>query len=141
VPASVLLMAFAPGPHAGWVLGGGLGFGFLASLIANLRLRRSARHAVALCEPHRRQRLRLRGYRVALFVAGALSPLLVPTLAPMFLLCGLAIVLPALGGRVFSPVRIDAHYSRFTGCGEAFLQSVPMLPEYRLHYLKRRDPR
>ncbi len=141
VPASVLMMAYAPAAYSVRLLGAGLAFGFLASLIANLRLRRSARHAVALCERHRRQIVRWRWCRAALFVAGALSPLLLSALAPMFLLCGLAIVLPAFGGRVLSPVRIDARYSRFVGCGDEFLRALPMLPEYRLHYLRCRHSR
>jgi hypothetical protein len=59
----------------------------------------------------------------------------------MFLLGGLAVVVAWLGARILAPVHIDARYSRFAECGEAFLQSVPMLPEYRLHYLKQRRHR
>ena len=136
IPATAMLAPLVPDAHRDWLLAC-FPVAFLAALIANLVLRRSARHAVALCEPHRRHRARRRGMAVASLLAGLVSPFLQHGLAPMFLLCTSAVVV-WFSGEDLSPLRIDGRYSRFRRCGEALLHSLPMLPEYRLHYLKRR---
>lgn len=137
IPGAGLVAPLVARTHHGWLLAA-MPLGLLATLIAIIALRRTARHAVGLCERHRRDRRRWLWFAMALFVAALLSPFVVETLAPMFLLCGLAIVVVWSGGRILTAVRIDARYSFFGDCSEAFLCSLPMLPEYRLHYRKRR---
>ena len=137
IPVVAMAAPLVPSTQVGWLLVA-VPLSLLVSLIASIALRRTARHAVGLCERHRRDRRRWLGFAMALFVAALLSPFVVDTLAPMFLLGTLAVVLAWSGGRVLTAVRIDARYSLFGDCDEAFLRSLPMLPEYRLHYLKPR---
>jgi hypothetical protein len=137
IPVAGMVAPLVARTHHGWLLAA-MPSSLLATLIAIIALRRTARHAVGLCERHRRDRRRWLWSAMALLVAALLSPFVVDTLAPTFLLGGLAVVVAWSGGRILTAVRIDARYSFFGDCDEAFLRSLPMLPEYRLHYLKPR---
>lgn len=140
VPVAAFSIPLVPHDRVAWLVAV-IPLAFLATLIASRVLRRTAHHAIGLCESHRRRRARASWRAVALLVAALLSVFLVDTLAPLFVLGGLAVVLGVYGRRVLSPVRIDAEYSRFVECGTDFLASIPLLPEYRNHYLKRRAHR
>lgn len=114
---------------------------FLATLVSNVSMRRTSRHAVGLCAAHRLRYRRIHQVALLLFLAGLASPIVADGLAPMFVMAVLSVVIGWSGGRILSPTRIDERYARYAECGEAFLHSLPMLPEYRAHYLGRRAPR
>jgi hypothetical protein len=111
---------------------------FLATLISNVSMRRTSRHAVGLCAAHRLRHRRIHQLAILLFCAGLASPVVVDGLAPMFVMAILSVVIAWSGGRILAPTRIDDRYARYAECGETFLHSLPMLPEYRTHYLRRR---
>lgn len=114
---------------------------FLCSLSARLFLRKRARHAVGLCATHRRWRRQAGFSAILLMCVGLVSPFIVDSLAPMLVMVSFSVAIAWSGGRPLSPTRIDDRYAYYTECGEAFLRSLPMLPEYRTHYRKRRAPR
>ena len=96
--------------------------------MGNLFLRRKTTHAVGLCAHHRRLRGRVAWIAIALFVAGLLVPILTGMLAPSFVLIGLSIV-TGYGMPLLSAKRIDARHAHYSDCGEAFLLSLPELPD------------
>jgi hypothetical protein len=114
---------------------------FLVTLVLNISMRRTSRHAVGLCAVHRLRHRRIQQFAILLFFAGLASPVVVDGLGPMFVMAMLSVVIAWFGGRTLSPTRIDDRYARYSECGETFLHSLPMLPEYRTHYLRRRTPR
>lgn len=114
---------------------------FLLTLVLNVAMRRTSRHAVGLCAAHRLRHRRIHQVALLLFLAGLASPIVADGLAPMFVMTVLSVVIGWSGGRILSPTRIDERYARYAECGEAFLHSLPMLPEYRTHDLGRRAPK
>lgn len=103
---------------------------FIVSLMANLFLRRKTTHAVGLCAHHQRLRARVTWIAIAFFVAGILVPVLTGMLAPMFVLLGLSAVI-GYGAPLLSAKRIDARHAHYSDCSEAFLLSLPELPDDR----------
>lgn len=134
VPLAVLLMAIV---RSVWVLLL-VPLAFLLSFIASRRLRRHSRHAVGLCAQHRRIQQRVLGCAFVVVLAAMVSPwsFVWPLAGPALplTLFGLAIVIAASSsGRTLVPVWMDAHYSCFGNCGDAFLQSLPEWPEVSQH--------
>ena len=103
---------------------------FLVSLMANVFLRRKTTHAVGLCAHHQRLRARVTWIAIAFFVAGIVVPFLTGMLAPMFVLLGLSAVI-GYGAPLLSAKRIDARHAHYGDCSEAFLLSLPELPDDR----------
>ncbi len=101
---------------------------FLVSLMANVFLRRKTTHAVGLCAYHQRLRARVTWIAIAFFVAGIVVPFLTGMLAPMFVLLGLSAVI-GYGAPLLSAKRIGARHAHYSHCNEAFLLSLPELPD------------
>jgi hypothetical protein len=109
-----------------------LGFGF--ALIANIRLRQRTRQAVGLCARHRRIRRRVLGAAAAVSLLAVLSPWspLWPLAGPALplILLGVAIAIASSSAAItLSPVWMDRNYACYANCDEAFLASLPELPE------------
>ena len=109
----------------------------LIALIVVLIVRKKSVHPAALCDAHARARwqvilgawaLVLAGPFVGVAMAGIddVGGLAGAGVAIVMVLGGLAF--GSMKGRVLLPKRIDAKIARFTGCGEAFLHSLPKLP-------------
>lgn len=124
LPLLPFLADFVPGR---WLLAA-VPLAFVVSLMANLLLRRKTTHAVGLCAHHRRLRTRVTWLSLAFFVAGVVVPFLTGMLAPMFVLLGLAAVI-GYGAPLLSARRIDARHAHYSHCNEAFLLSLPELPD------------
>jgi hypothetical protein len=124
LPLLPFLADFASGR---WLLAA-VPLAFVVSLMANVFLRRKTTHAVGLCAHHRRLRTRVTWISIAFFVAGIVVPFLTGTLAPMFVLLGLSAVI-GYGAPLLSAKRIDARHAHYSHCNEAFLLSLPELPD------------
>lgn len=110
----------------------------LIALIVVAIVRKKSVHPAALCEEHAtlRRKVILGAWATALAapfigvgvaaIAGDLGGL-VGAGVTVLLVLG-ALVFGGMKGRVMLPRRIDKRMARFTGCGDAFLRSLPTLP-------------
>lgn len=98
-------------------------------------VRKKTRHDVALCRPH----LRRRRIFIAIGWSGLVAPFIGAALSPdigvmVGLLLAFVLILSGIfGSRVITAGKIDGRHVRFTGCGKAFVDSLPSLPP-RLRY-------
>lgn len=98
-------------------------------------VRKKTLHDVALCARHlRRRRIFIAigwSWPLAIFIAAAFSQdigIMIGVLLAVAL-----IFVGIFGSRVMVAGRIDDRHARFTGCGKAFVDSLPVLPA-RLRY-------
>lgn len=111
----------------------------LVLIVVSLMVRKKSSHPAALCEAHASSRMKiiLGAWGIALaapFVGVAMSGLgdpggLVGILVMVLMVLG-ALVFGSTKGRVMVPRRIDKTVARYSGCGDAFLHSLPTLPTH-----------
>lgn len=117
-----------------WAMPIGVLLGFGLALIANIRLRQRTRQAVGLCARHRRIRRLVLGAAATVSLLAVLSPwsslwpLAGPAL-PLILLGAAVMIASSSVAITLSPVWMDRNHACYANCAEAFLASLPELPE------------
>lgn len=111
----------------------------LIAMIVAVIVRKKSSHPAALCEEHAALRRKiilgawaaaLAGPFVGVAIAGLGDPgVLIGVLVAVVMVLG-ALIFGSMKGRVMLPRRIDKKIARFSGCGEAFLRSLPTLPAH-----------
>jgi hypothetical protein len=101
-------------------------------IVAVLIVRKNACLGLGLCVQHARRRSRMiaasltcLGGSAALFVYALGNEAAAPLYLPSGLLLLAAMVIGVVGVRIVHPKRICERYARFSGCGSAFLDSLP----------------
>ncbi len=103
----------------------------LVYVLVGLLVRKKVKLQVGLCEAHRQRRrtLNYTGLGLFLFGGAALFAGIHFENEPMGWIGGLSllasVIVALVAGSTLSPSRIDATEARFSGCGKAFLDSLP----------------
>jgi MFS family permease len=105
---------------------------FLITLLLSLLMRKSSRHAVALCERHGRRRRRAIGLGLVMLCCALIMMFALPGYVPAALaVMGVGIAVAMIGSSTLIAVKIDGQYGYYRGCERAFLESLPQLPVAR----------